>query len=101
MDTGDRDHALSYVMSPFQGWQSAVHDEVGTYLQGIALLGKGALGAIDAAVDKHRVVFGVGEVSAPYIQLDATEIHHCMSPEGGIELLTILIVNIPIGRAIA
>ena len=80
---------------------SEVHDEVGTYLQGIALLGKGALGAVDAAVDKHRVVFGVGEISAPDIQLDATEIHHCMSPEGGIELLTILIVNIPIGRSIA
>ena len=81
--------------------ESEVHDDVGSHLQGIALLGKGALGAVDAAVDKHRVVFGVGEVSAPYIQLDATEIHHGMSPKSGIELLTIFIVNIPIRGTIA
>ena len=81
--------------------ESEVHDDVGTYLQGIALLGKGALGAIDAAVDKHRVIFGVGEVSAPHIQFYHTEIHHGMSTESGIELLTIFIVNIPIRGTIA
>ena len=47
--------------------ESEVHDDVGTYLQGIALLGKGALGAVDAAVDKHSVVFSIGEIPAPYI----------------------------------
>ena len=81
--------------------ESEVHDDVGTYLQGVALLGKRALGAVDAAVDKHSVVFGVGEVSAPYIQLDATEIHHHMRSESGVELLTILIVNIPICGSVA
>ena len=48
--------------------ESEVHDEVGTYLQGIALLGKGAIGAVDAAVDKHRVVLGISEIPAPYVQ---------------------------------
>ena len=47
--------------------ESEVHDDVGSYLQGIALLGKRALGAVDAAVDKHSVVFSVGEIPAPYI----------------------------------
>ena len=46
--------------------------DIGSYLQRVALLGKRALGAVDAAVDKHRVVLGVGEVPAPYVQLDST-----------------------------
>ena len=45
-----------------------MEDDIYTHLPWISLLGKGAVGAVEAAVDKHRVVLGIGEIPAPYVQ---------------------------------
>lgn len=67
----------------------------------VAALSEGALRAVDRAVDEECVVFCVCEITPPQPHVDAAEVENGVRSECGVEVLVIVVVNVPVGASVA